>query len=235
MKYTRRFIISILIVSLVVMVSAQTTPSISVKDASSYIGRTVAVKGTVLRVGHSSSNVYFLNFTSEKGGFTATISGEKYKDLLNAGIDINSIEGKTVTVTGQIFNDSKYGLEMQLADPSKQLVLPETATEVKYASEIISVDNVPKYVGQYATVQGKVLKVDVSKTGTTFFLRFTSQQNGFTVVIFPSVITLLKKANVDVKLYAGKTVQVNGNIKYYEQYGYEILLDNPDHIKEVKQ
>lgn len=236
MKLPKRFVLLNIYIPLAVFCSAQTIPSIPTitpKDVSSYIGQTVSVKGTVVRA-YSAGKVYVLNFTQEKGGFEAVIPGNKYNDLMNSGIDINSAEGKIVTVTGKIDKDPKYGIQMQLTDPATQLILPEAAAEAQYAQGIVSVNDAPKYVGQYATVQGKVLKVEPSKTGTTFFLRLTPQQNGFTVVIFPSVVALFKKDKIDVKSFEGKTIQVNGNIKFYQEYGYEILLDKPESIKEVK-
>ncbi len=231
MRFLKRFFAWGAFLTMAVFGLAQNIPTISPNEVPSYVNKTVSVQGTVIRVDHISK-LYLMHFTQEKGGFTGVIPEAKYIDMESAGIDINAIEGKRVTVTGQIIKD-QYGMEMNLTDPANQMILPEAATEIKYASGQISVDEVPNHVGQYATVQGKVLTVDISRTGTTYLLRLTNRKNGFTVVIFPPLASIFKKANIDLKSYAGRTVRVTGNIKYYEQYGYEIILDKMDNLKEV--
>ncbi len=235
MKLLKRFFVGSLFFSITAFCLAQNFPTITPNNVSSYVNQTVTVTGTVIRSGRASHNEYFLRFSIGTEGFAIIIPGEKYKDMLSAGIDINAIEGKKVSATGQIVKDPKYGIQMHLADPVNQLLLPEDATEIKYTKGIVSIDEAPKYVGQYATIQGKVLSVDVSKARTTYMLRLTTQKNGFSVIIFPAVAGAFEKAKIDIESFAGKTVQVYGNIKYYEQYGYEIILDKKEDFKLIKQ
>jgi len=51
---------------------------------------------------------------------------------------------------------------------------------------------------------------------------------------FPTMPDTFINTGLDLKSYAGRTVEVKGNIKYYPQYGHEIILDKPTDIKVVK-
>jgi DNA/RNA endonuclease YhcR with UshA esterase domain len=95
----------------------------------------------------------------------------------------------------------------------------------------ISVSDVAKYVDKTVTVEGKVLKVGNSAKSNTYFLNFSQQRGGFTVVVFAKTVSKFETAKVDLKSFEGKTVQVTGKIQNPPQYGLEIILNEPSEIK----
>ena len=219
---------------------------IPVSEVAKYVDKTVTVEGKVLKVGQSTrSNTYFLNFTQQRNGFTVVIFAKTVSKFETAKLNIKSFEGKTVQVTGKIQNPPQYGLEIILNDPSEikiaggtttQASGTTTATAAKSAvvGKVIAVAEVEKYLDQSGTVEGKVLKVGLSQKSNTYFLNFTDQRTGFTVVIFDRVAKLFEAKKVDPYSFQGKTVQVSGKIVKPPSYGVEIVLDSPDNIKIIK-
>jgi DNA/RNA endonuclease YhcR with UshA esterase domain len=243
----KRSIVS-LVGSLVVVLFAVAVVAvpIPVSEVAKYVDKTVTVEGKVLRVGQSTrSNTYFLNFTQQRNGFTVVIFSKTVSKFETAKIDIKSFEGKTVQVTGKIQNPPQYGVEIILNDPSEIKIVGGTATQASGTTTVaaaksavvgktIVVADVEKYLDQSGTVEGKVLKVGLSQRSNTYFLNFTEQRNGFTVVIFDRVAKQFETKKVDPYSFQGKTVQVSGKIVKPPQYGVEIILDSPDNIKIVK-
>lgn len=243
-----------LVMFVFVAVGAEQKTVVAVSDVAKYVDKTVTVEGKVLRVGQSTrSNTYFLNFTQQRNGFTVVIFSKTVSKFETAKLDIKSFEGKTVQVTGKIQNPPQYGLEIILNEPSEIKIVGGTAAAepqktVSSAStiakpapaagaatgKIIPVAEVEKNIDQPGTVEGKVLKVGLSQRSNTYFLNFTEQRNGFTVVIFDQVAKQFETKKVDPYSYEGKTVQVTGKIVKPPQYGVEIILDSPDNIKIIK-
>lgn len=244
MKRSNIAIVSLwLVVFFVIAVVAAPIP---VSDVAKYVDKTVTVEGKVLKVGQSTkSNTYFLNFTQQRGGFTVVIFTKTVSKFESAKVDIKSLEGKTIQVTGKVQNPPQYGLEIILNDPSEIKVIGGTTAQpsgttagstVKPAKavKIISVAEVEMYIDQSGTVEGKVLKVGLSQKSNTYFLNFTQQRNGFTVVIFDKVAQQFAAKKIDPYSFEGKTVQVSGTIVKPPSYGVEIVLDTPDNIKIIK-
>ncbi|MCX7919998.1 MAG: hypothetical protein N3A72_10425 [bacterium] len=240
----KRSVVSIVGLCIVVLFAGiGVSATVPVSEVAKYVDKTVTVEGKVLRVGKSPrSETYFLNFTPQRGGFTVVIFAQTASKFQTAKIDINSFEGKTVQVTGKIINHPQYGLEIILNDPSEIKVVAGTAspqvsssattgTKSAGAGKIISVADVEKYLDQSVTVEGKVLKVGYSARSNTYFLNFTEQRNGFTVVIFDRVAKQFESKKIDPYSFQGKTVHVTGTIVKPPQYGIEIILDSPENIK----
>ena len=74
--------------------------NISTKDASNYIGKTVAVVDTVSGVYLSKTGTYFINMGGEypDNAFTAVI----FKSDTSKFHDVESLVGKVVEVTGKV-------------------------------------------------------------------------------------------------------------------------------------
>ncbi|MDI6783123.1 MAG: hypothetical protein QME64_03390 [bacterium] len=223
-------------------ISAETKSVVPVSDVAKYVDKTVTVEGKVLRVGHSErSNTYFLNFTPQRGGFTVVIFSKTVSKFDTAKIDIKSFEGKTIQVTGKIQNPPQYGVEIILNDPSEIKVVAGTesqktsstpaAAKPAASGKVIAVADVEKYIDQSGTVEGRVVKIGLSQRSNTYFLNFTEQRGGFTVVIFDRVAKQFETKKIDPYSYQGKTVQVSGKIAKHPQYGLQIVLDRPDNIK----
>src|SRR5512146_3431987 len=86
----------------------------------------------------------------------------------------------------------------------------------------ISIEEAAKKIGETACVTGKVLKVGQSNGGT-YFLDFCEDYRKcpFTVVVFAKDV-----ANVgNVKLLAGKTIEITGKIEEYRGRAEIILRD----------
>jgi DNA/RNA endonuclease YhcR with UshA esterase domain len=246
----KRSIVGIVgLLMVVLFVGVVVAAPIPVSDVAKYVDKTVTVEGKVLKVGQSTkSNTYFLNFTQQKNGFTVVIFAKTVSKFEAAKVDIKSLEGKTVQVTGKIQNPPQYGIEIILNDPSEIKVVGGTAAQPSNASKtapvstakptvtgkIIQVAEVEMYIDQSGTVEGKVVKVGLSQKSNTYFLNFTEQRNGFTVVVFDKVEKQFEAKKIDPYSFQGKTVQVSGNITKPPSYGVEIILDSPDNIKIIK-
>lgn len=83
------------------------------------------------------------------------------------------------------------------------------------------------HVGKYATVVGKVYEVYVSRRGTTFLdIGGKYPNNPFTGVIFAR-----ETGNfTNVEQYRGKTVEITGKIRTYQDTP-EIILNDPKQIR----
>ncbi|MFB3896247.1 MAG: hypothetical protein ACE14V_08090 [bacterium] len=244
MKRSMVGVMSLLV--LVLFVGVVVAVPIPVSDVAKYVDKTVTVEGKVLKVGQSTkSNTYFLNFTQQRGGFTVVIFAKTVSKFESAKVDIKSFEGKTIQVTGKVQNPPQYGLEIILNDPSEIKVVggvtaqssktaPVSASKPAVVGKIMKVAEVEMYIDQSGTVEGKVVKVGLSQKSNTYFLNFTQQRNGFTVVIFDKIAQQFAAKKIDPYSFEGKTVQVSGTITKPPSYGVEIVLDSPDNIKIVK-
>ena len=85
----------------------------------------------------------------------------------------------------------------------------------------------PAHVGEYAVIEGTVVKVYTSKKGTTFFDYCTEYDTcPFSAVIFSSDAGKFGTLSA----YAGRTLRVTGVISSYQGRA-EIIIDNPSQIK----
>jgi hypothetical protein len=91
----------------------------------------------------------------------------------------------------------------------------------------LQIVDAPNHIGETRCVSGKVLGVEQGNMGV-HYLNFceTSQKCPFTVVVFPSDLRYVG----DVRQLAGKTVEVHGEVKMYEDHA-EIILSDPRQLK----
>lgn len=76
--------------------------TISAKNAGSYVGRTVKVRGKVLDVARSQKAI-FINFGKDwRRDFTAVIFKGNFKDFEAAGINPMNYKGRTVVISGVV-------------------------------------------------------------------------------------------------------------------------------------
>jgi len=227
------------------MVSYATT--ITPLEAANYAGKTVTVEGKILRVGQSKKGTtFFLNFSATRGGFTAVIFDKAAQQIKAAGTDILSLENKTAQVTGKVVNDPQYGLQIVINASSQLKVVASSGNDKKKESKTgkvkasetmpeIKVTDIAKYADQIVIAEGKVAKIGTSTKSGIYFLNFDlGNKKEFTVVIFKKVADQFKESKIDIKSFEGKNVQVTGQVINSPQYGLEIILDIPDHLKLAK-
>lgn len=93
-------------------------------------GKNVKISGRVVRVGYSEkSNTYFLDFSEDRSGLTVVIFSSVVGKFERLGLSIEDYEGDSVEVAGELVDDSKYGLEIILEEPSQVKVLAEKTTQ----------------------------------------------------------------------------------------------------------
>jgi DNA/RNA endonuclease YhcR with UshA esterase domain len=100
------------------------------------------------------------------------------------------------------------------------------ASLVMAADPVITPQQAASYAGKNVIVEGKVLRVGQSKSGTVYFLNFSTEKNAFTTVIFAKVASQIK----DIKSYEGKTVRVAGKMENDPKYGIQIILSDPSKL-----
>lgn len=129
-----------------------------------------------------------------------------------AGIVISLLYISLLVILIGIFSSTSYGSPL-LASAGN--------------SNIINACDAANYIGEYKTVQGYVVDVFHSTSSNTVFLNFDKPypDHCFTAVIFSNDLSKFGNFNI----YEGKTVQVTGEIQYY-QGKPEIVLENPSQI-----
>lgn len=90
-----------------------------------------------------------------------------------------------------------------------------------------------KHVGEEVTIQGQVVRVGYSERSNTYFLDFAQDRDGFTVVIFSSVVAKYEKLGISISDYEGAQVEVSGELIDHPKYGLEIILEEPSQIRVV--
>jgi len=233
-------IITALIITCVLSVSVFCAETIiQPSQASQYVTKQVVIEGKVLRVGESKSgDTFFLNFSNKPGDFSVVIFSVAVKTFKNGSSDIKSLNGKTIQIKGQIDNHPKYGLQMILKNANQITVKSgkdSKPTSVKPEGQkkdipVISSKDAMKYVNQVVYVDDKVLKVGKSPTSETYFINYSSQKGGFTVVIFKDVAAQFKAKKMDLMQLTGKKIKVLGKIQNPPQYGVQIVLDRADNL-----
>ena len=93
---------------------------------------------------------------------------------------------------------------------------------VMAADPVITPQQAASYAGKNVIVEGKVIQVGQSKSGTTYFLNFSADKNGFTTVIFSKVAAKM----TNIKGYEGKVVRVAGKMENDPKYGIQIVLED---------
>lgn len=229
---------------------SSTPPVISIDSVSKYVNKTVSLESKVVEIEHPAGK----SLIELDKNFKVVVDAKSKIALAKVGIDIDTLPGKTVNITGKLYKDKKYGIQMDLTEASQIKITKDaptksnaptvsttstsssstTAKKIIPFSGVISVSEVSTHVDQSGTVKGKVVDARKSSRSNTYFLDFSDKRNVFTVVIFTTVADQFAKDSVDILSFKDKTVEVTGTIQSPAQYGPEILLDKSSSIKIVK-
>ena len=93
------------------------------------------------------------------------------------------------------------------------------------------VDKIRGLAGKPARINGRVFRVGHSAKSNTYFLNFGPSRAALTAVIFASAVDLFEKNQLSPKMFDGREVELQGEIKDHPQYGLEIVVENPSQIK----
>jgi hypothetical protein len=111
------------------------------------------------------------------------------------------------------------------------LLPPASMPEQLPAAQAREVEKIRALVGNRARIRGRVFRVGHSAKSNTYFLNFGPSREALTAVIFASAVELFEKKQLQPKTFAGKEVEVQGEIKDHPQYGLEVILESPAQIK----
>jgi hypothetical protein len=93
------------------------------------------------------------------------------------------------------------------------------------------VEKIRRLAGSPARIRGRVFRVGHSAKSNTYFLNFGPSREALTAVIFASTVELFERNNLKPKIFEGKEVEVQGEIKDHPQYGLELILENPTQVR----
>ena len=107
------------------------------------------------------------------------------------------------------------------------VLLSLAVSRTTFAQQLVVPDSIAAhYVGQTVAVEGKVIGVHASRSGTTFFNFGAAYPNQtFTAVIFESSSSRFP----DPKQWEGKRVRVTGQVRLYRGKP-EIVLEEPSQL-----
>lgn len=97
--------------------------------------------------------------------------------------------------------------------------------------EARDVEKIRALAGGQARIRGRVFRVGHSSKSNTYFLNFGPSRSSFTAVIFASAVDSFEKSQLPPKVFEGKEVELQGEIKDHPQYGLEMILEDPAQIK----
>lgn len=87
-----------------------------------------------------------------------------------------------------------------------------------------------KHVGEEVSVQGNLIRVGYSERSNTYFLDFSEDKEGLTVVIFSSAVEKFERLGISILDYEGAQVEVLGELIDHPEYGLEIIVEEPSQI-----
>ena len=99
--------------------------------------------------------------------------------------------------------------------------------------EARNVEKIRSLNGSTARIRGRIFRVGHAVKSNTYFLNFGPSRAALTAVIFASAAELFDKNQASLKGLQGKEVEIQGTIRDHPQYGLEIVLENPAHLKVV--
>jgi hypothetical protein len=108
---------------------------------------------------------------------------------------------------------------------------PPSMPEKLPSAQAREVEKIRGLAGNRARIRGRVFRVGHSAKSNTYFLNFGPSREALTAVIFASAVELFEKNQLQPKTFAGKEVEVQGEIKDHPQYGLEVILESPAQIK----
>lgn len=85
--------------------------------------------------------------------------------------------------------------------------------------------------GSRVRIRGRVFRVGHSAKSNTYFVNFGPSREALTAVIFASAVELFEKNKLPPRIFEGREVEVQGEIKNHPQYGLEVILESPAQIK----
>lgn len=93
------------------------------------------------------------------------------------------------------------------------------------------VEKLRSLTGSQVRVRGRVFRVGHSAKSNTYFVNFGPSREALTAVIFASALELFENNKLPPRIFAGREVEVQGEIKNHPQYGLELILESPTQIK----
>jgi phosphatidylserine/phosphatidylglycerophosphate/cardiolipin synthase-like enzyme len=105
--------------------------------------------------------------------------------------------------------------------------------EPEETPELVATDlrALKKHVGDEVSVQGRVIRVGYSERSKTYFLNFSEDRAGFTVVIFSSAVKKFERLGIDISSYEGERIDVMGELIDHPEYGLEIIVEEPSQVR----
>lgn len=104
---------------------------------------------------------------------------------------------------------------------------------------VISLKQVPEYIGRAVIVQDYIYEVYKTRNTGTYFLRFEQRESGdpvfegFKLVIFPEYQSNWDVEGLSIDAYEGNYVRVRGVVQTHTKWGIEILVNSPRVIEVV--
>ncbi len=88
-----------------------------------------------------------------------------------------------------------------------------------------------KNAGKNVKVSGRIARVGHSEKSNTYFLDFSDDRKGLTIVVFSSVVEKFESLGLSLLEYEGDSIEVTGELVDDPKYGLEIILDEPSQIR----
>lgn len=99
-------------------------PTVSAEDndaLEAHVGSDVAVEGTVVRIGATQAgDITFLNFTRQRGGFTAVIRRASYENFPDG---FGAYDGRGLRVTGVLEKFRGETPQIEVTDPEQLQII----------------------------------------------------------------------------------------------------------------
>ena len=204
------------------------TPVISIDSAEQFIDQNVTLKSEVMNV----RTIGARTIIGLEKRFSLAMDSTGVGSLSKAGIDVQTLPGKLIQVTGKVYMHPQFGIQMDLTSASQIVVGKDAHPETPKV--VIPAADVSLHVDQYVIVEGTVVKASKAPRDGPYLLNFSDQPKGFTVAIFGGIAERFTKNNVDPLSFQGKKVQVTGRIIGSSgRFGPEIHLTKPENIKVV--
>jgi hypothetical protein len=113
-------------------------------------------------------------------------------------------------------------------EPTAPAPAPEPERPLLEAREV---EKIRALSGRHARIRGRIFRVGHSAKSNTYFLNFGPTREALTAVIFASAVEQFEKTQLAPKDFAGREVEISGEIKNHPQYGLEVVLENPSQIR----
>jgi hypothetical protein len=105
--------------------------------------------------------------------------------------------------------------------------------------QVISLAQVPNFIGRMVIIQDFVHEVYQTKSTGTFFVRFEPRNHydppfeGFKLVIFPDYQPNWNEVGISIWSYEKKYIRARGIVQAHGTWGIEILVNSPRVIEVV--